>query len=83
MQEELKPCPFCGRKPEIKFFSANEPVTNFDNYYEIHCPVCLREGLRICHSVKSFLNEDSHMIAKENLAYEWNKRVSNVHENMK
>ena len=82
MQEELKPCPFCGKEPEIKFTMIDEPITNFDKYYEIHCPVCLREGLRIRHTIRHLMNEDEHTKAKEELAYEWNNKVSKVHENM-
>lgn len=79
---DVKPCPFCGREPEISFIMVDEPVTNFDKYYEIHCPACLHEGLRIRHTVRNLMNENEHTIAKENLAYEWNKKINSLSDRL-
>lgn len=83
MQEELSHCPFCGKEPEMKLISVDEPVTNFDNYYEIRCPACLHEGLRIRRTVRRCTNTEEREYAKEELAYEWNEKIRKIHENMK
>ena len=73
--EELKPCPFCGNSPEFRFVEVDEPVTNFDRYYEIRCPYCKSKGLRIRYTIRKLCDKEEHEKAKENLSYEWNSRI--------
>lgn len=74
MLQEIKPCPFCGGKAELKFVSEDEPVTNFAMYYKIGCDSC---NVHFCYTVRrlpGFDNEE-HEKAKGRLVDKWNNRA--------
>ena len=40
MQNELKPCPFCGSKAAIKIISTKYECSAFGTTFKIFCPKC-------------------------------------------
>ena len=71
---KLKPCPFCGNNVELKFKMIDDPVTNYDNGYEIYCKKCKFGFFESMPGLPKFYpNEDIKAINK--LIRKWNKRM--------
>ena len=71
--DELKRCPFCGRKVKIEYYEVNEPFTFTDCGFEVGCRHC---GIRFREHTGSLpeTNKEAAEAAKQKLITMWNTR---------
>ena len=73
--EELKPCPFCGKKDNLRVATEKE-ITGDDHgltdYFAVYCGnTCMDIG---CHATGGYSNSEEGAIAR------WNRRDLEVSE---
>ena len=70
--EELKPCPFCGGKPDKQFYFESESFI-----VSISCPICYTSKKESVHlkGGHSYVNPSEKFIeAEEKAIKKWNQR---------
>lgn len=71
---ELKPCPFCGQKPEIITISIGSNISEYLATFAIRCPDC-KIGFK--YDSKFGLRNGKPVIIKDgyqNCVNDWNRR---------
>lgn len=72
----LKNCPFCGSKVEVKFLSQGfEGDSCYTKYFEIDCPnaaCCAHEMMRLCGKINPTYGYIKEL---ENAIEKWNTRA--------
>lgn len=78
MQNELKPCPFCGGTPKLQVVSNGYSVGEFNAVFEVGCHNCKIEFKSTsCWQIKNGYPEivqDGY----EDVISKWNRRVDNA-----
>ena len=69
---ELKKCPFCGGKAEIRMDSVMVGFNESDDFYTVKCTACRMSGSRYGR-----LDGDSKRERIEKAITAWNRRADN------
>lgn len=70
-----RPCPFCGKKPNIDVISSGHDNGKFNAFYRLRCPVC---GIEFIKESEFVLNNGIPRLTKDGygeLLQLWNRRV--------
>ena len=70
---DLKPCPFCGGKPEIEDYTVDEPVTCFDFGFRVYCTKCNTKFSKSTRYLPGLHPEEDAKTIRA-LAERWNRR---------
>ena len=79
--EKLKPCPFCGRIPELTHRTSKPLGAEIEIEWSIRCPFCFCQRVRIGrynvgNDGKLYLAEVNVADARSEVIKAWNRRAN-------